>query len=274
MAVKYAKYINSTGTHYISNSGSDENRKYHGGKAGDQTGQEWVLKAWYNRPWTVVLRYPDPEVGQKIAELGCAAAFNNKVGYDQYQRTTYWAQLQKAGYDPSKITVACEADCTAGVAANIKAVGYIMDINSLKKVSVSTYSGNMKSALVAAGFKALTAKKYLTGRGYLLPGDILLYEGHHAATNITRGKYYTSELKSIVKVEVKPATSVDGKKYVLVNNGNYYVRTAAIASAKSIGVAKKGTKLEYLGKSENNWYNVKFEGQEGWISGKCGKVEG
>lgn len=29
-----------TGTHYISNSGSDENGKYKGGNAGDQTGKE------------------------------------------------------------------------------------------------------------------------------------------------------------------------------------------------------------------------------------------
>lgn len=273
MAVKYSKYINSTGTHYISNSGSDENKKYHGGKAGDQTGHEWELKAWYNRPWTVVLRHPDANVGQKIAELGVAAALNNKVGYDQYQRTTYWAQLQKAKYDPSKIDVACEADCTAGVAANIKAVGYLMDVKELKNVSVSTYSGNMKSVLVNAGFKALTAKKYLSGHGYLLPGDVLLYEGHHAATNVTRGKYYASELKTSVKVEVKEKTA-SAVKYVVVSKGNYYVRTASNAAAKSIGVAKKGSKLEYLGKTENNWYKVKFNGNEGWISSKCGSIEG
>ena len=36
----YKKYILSTGTHYISNSGSDENGAYHGGKAGDQSGHE------------------------------------------------------------------------------------------------------------------------------------------------------------------------------------------------------------------------------------------
>lgn len=34
----YRKYILLTGTHYISNSGSDENGAYHGGAAGDQTG--------------------------------------------------------------------------------------------------------------------------------------------------------------------------------------------------------------------------------------------
>ena len=188
MSIDYNKYIMSTGTHYISNSGQDENKGYHGGKAGDQTGKEWQLKAWYNRPWSVVLRYPDIAVGLKIADLGCAAALNDKIGYDQWQRTTYWTQLQKAGYDPSKITTACEEDCTAGVTANVKAVGYLMSIKALQNLPTDTYSGNMRSRFVAAGFKALTASKYLTSPNYLLPGDILLYEGHHAATNITYGK--------------------------------------------------------------------------------------
>lgn len=188
MAINYLKYIMSTGTHYISNSGKDERNQYRGGQAGDQTGHEWELKGWYNRPWSVILRWPDPAVGLKISQLGIAAALNNKIGYDQGQRTTYWTQLQKAGYDPSKITTACEEDCTAGVTANCKAVGCLMEIPGLKDLSIDTYSGNMRSRFVKAGFRALTEKKYLTSSSYLLPGDILLYEGHHAATNITYGK--------------------------------------------------------------------------------------
>lgn len=186
--IDYNKYLMSTGKHYISNSGQDENKSYHGGKAGDQTGHEWELKAWYSRPWSVVLRYPDIAVGLKIAELAIAAALNDKVGYDQWQRTTYWEQLQKADYDPSKITVGCEADCTAGVTANVKAVGFIMGIPALSSLPIDTYSGNMRSRFVKAGFKALTEEKYLTSGNYLLPGDILLYVNHHAATNVTYGK--------------------------------------------------------------------------------------
>ncbi|MBO7670964.1 MAG: peptidoglycan-binding protein [Oscillospiraceae bacterium] len=184
----YDKYIMSTGTHYISNSGKDENGTYHGGKAGDQSGHEWELKAWYSRPWTVILRYPDINVGLLIARLGCAAALNNKIGYDQYQRTTYWKQLQAAGYDPSRITEPCEEDCTAGVTANVKAAGYLMNIPKLKDLPTSVYSGSMRATFVNAGFKALTASKYTGSPNYLLPGDILLYEGHHAATNVTYGK--------------------------------------------------------------------------------------
>lgn len=187
MAIDFLKYIMSTGTHYIANSGKDERNQYRGGQAGDQSGHEYELKKWYSRPWSVILRWPDPAVGLKIAQLGIAAALNDKIGYDQGQRKTYWTQLEKAKYDPSRITTACEEDCTAGVTANCKAVGYLLDIKGLKDLAIDTYSGNMRSRFVAAGFKALTASKYLTSPNELLPGDILLYEGHHAATNISYG---------------------------------------------------------------------------------------
>ncbi len=171
----------------ISNCGHDENGKYSGGKAGDQTGTEWQIISWYNRPWNVVLRHPDLRVGEELAYLGKAAAENNNVGYDQNQRTTYWTQLTAAGYDPSKIAVKCEADCSSGVAANVKAAGYRLGISKLKSVSKDCYTGNLKSALKSAGFEALTESKYLTSDKYLLPGDILLYEGHHTATNLDYG---------------------------------------------------------------------------------------
>lgn len=182
----YDKYILSKSPHYISNSGKDENNTYHGGKAGDQTGHEWELKAWYPRPWTVVLRWEDITVALLIARLSCAAALNDKIGYDQWQRNTYWAELQKAGYDPSKIATACEEDCTAGVSANVKAAGALLGIKALQKLPLCS-SRNMRQEFVAAGFKALTASKYLTGPDYLLPGDILLYESHHAAANVSYG---------------------------------------------------------------------------------------
>ena len=74
MAINFDKYLYSTVTHYISNSGHDERKKYTGGAAGDQSGDEWSLRSWYNRPWSVVLRYPDKGVALTIARLGIAAA--------------------------------------------------------------------------------------------------------------------------------------------------------------------------------------------------------
>ena len=194
----HSKYINSTGTHYISNSGSDENGAYKGGQAGDQTGKEWQMRSWYNRPWLVVLRHPDQKVGLKLAQLAIDAALNDKIGYDQGQNRTYLAQLKAVGWEPSKITVACEADCSAGVCANVTATGYLLGIKALKE-HTGTYTGNMRSALTKAGFKALTDSKYLTSGDYLLPGDILLNDNHHTATNVTIG--------AKVKKDWNPGTS-------------------------------------------------------------------
>ena len=170
----------------ISNSGSDERGSYSGGTAGDQTGKEWQIRTWYNRPWNCVLRHPNETVRRKMSELAIKAANNNHVGYNQGNRYSYWAQLQKANYDPSAITTNCDADCSAGVIANTKAVGYIMGISALKNLQ-ATYTGNMRSCYRNAGFAVLTESKYLTGPDYLLPGDILLNDAHHTAMFVSTG---------------------------------------------------------------------------------------
>lgn len=171
----------------ISNCGHDENNKYNGGKAGDQTGGEWKVINWYNRPWKCVLRHPDAKVRKMIADMARAAAKNNLVGYDQSQRYTFWEHLKASSYDPAKITVKCEADCSSGVAAIVKGAGYRLGIQKLKDVSIYLYTGNMRAGLKAAGFEVLTASKYLTSDAYLLEGDIILNDSAHVATNLTTG---------------------------------------------------------------------------------------
>jgi hypothetical protein len=250
----YSKYINSTSTHYIANSGSDERKKYTGGAAGDQTGHEWELKKWYSRPWTHVFRYEkDPAVGIKLAELGCAAALNNNIGYDQYQRTTYWKQLQAVGYDPSKITVKCEEDCSAGTAANVKAAGYLLGIKALQNVSSSMTSRNTVSQLKAAGFTVLTASKYTAGTSYLLPGDILLYENHHVAINVTKGKNavaITTTTSTIVKPEV--SLPIIG---TAVAKANMFVRPSETSSS-NYGTISKGKTVEVVELLDNGWMKI------------------
>lgn len=276
MAIDFNKYIFSTGTHYISNSGSDENKKYTGGTAGDQTGHEWELKSWYNRPWTVVLRYPDQKVALTIAELSIAAALNNKIGYDQNQRTTYWTQLQKANYNPSAITVACEEDCTAGVSANVRAAGYLCGIKALQDVPICS-SRNMRAQFTKAGFKALTDSKYLTSGKYLLPGDILLYESHHAAANITCGSAVRSSWNP---GEVTPVAPDDDKeepksnfKHYIEATGSVNVRKGPSKEYGSLGSIKKGDKLPYWEKTfDNGWYLVEYKGQLAAVSNKYGKI--
>ena len=272
----YTKYLNSTSTHFISNSGSDENKAYHDGKAGDQTGHEWELKPWYNRPWSVVLRHPNQAVALTIAKLGIDAALNNKIGYDQYQRTTYWEQLKKVGYAPSKISVACEEDCTAGVSSNVKAAGFIHGIVSLQNVSICS-SRDMRSVFTKAGFTALTASKYLTSGKYLLPGDILLYEGHHAATNITCGSAVRSSWNpgattTPVNTDTEKKKEAVETPYVEIT-GSVNVRKGPDTSYPVQGIAKNGDRLRFFCFTfPNGWLLVEYSGQLCAVSGKYGRV--
>ena len=135
----------------ISNSGSDQNGRASGGRAGDQTGSEWKIRTWYNRPWDCVLRYPDRSVANLIAQLAIEAADNNLIGYDQGQRNTYWQHLKASNFRPSQITIACEADCSKGVIDNTRAVGYLLNIPALQNIN-ATYTGNMRSGFKASGF--------------------------------------------------------------------------------------------------------------------------
>ena len=203
----------------ISNSGHDENGRYSGGKAGDQTGGEWQIRTWYNRPWNCVLRYPDRKVGDLIADLSRQAALNDYIGYDQGQRSTYWEALKKAKYYPSKIKILCESDCSAGVLANVKAAGYILGIKALEDVAPDGWTGSMRVQLTAAGFKLLTASKYLTSDNYLLPGDILLNDRSHTAVNLDTGKYAGNV------PDVKAEKIKTGQKWFNTYYGDFLIRT-------------------------------------------------
>ena len=171
----------------ISNCGHDESGQYSGGQAGDQTGGEWQIQEWYNRPWNVVLRHPDKNIGNMLAELAREAANNPNIGYDQNQRTSFYWNLMGVDWRPSRITTPCETDCSAGVAALVIATGYLSCNKDLQGISPDIYTGNERAALVSAGFEALTDEKYRTSDRYLLPGDILLLEGHHTAINLSYG---------------------------------------------------------------------------------------
>jgi len=282
MATNYDKYILSTGTHWIANSGKDENSGTQGGRAGDQTGHEAEVRKYYVRPWTVVLRYPDQAVADKIADLSIAMCLNDKIGYDQSERTSYWAALKKANYDPSKITTACEEDCTAGVSSNVRAAGYIFGIKALENVPICS-SRNMRQEFTRAGFIALTASKYLTSPDYLLPGDILLYENHHAACNLTVGSKVREQWNPSSYPGPKPeepATDDDPaediqKPVVIITGSSVFVRKGPDVTYGPLGVVHQGDKLHYFGYAypANGWHLVEYMGQTGWVSGKYSRLE-
>lgn len=171
----------------ISNCSHDENGRYSGGKPGDQTGTEYCVRPWYDRPWNCVLRYPKREVGEKLAVVARAAAKNEHIGYNQSRRGTYFYQLRKAGWHAARVNVDCEADCSSSTCANIVAVGHRLGYEKLAGLNPMLTTSTMRSALKNAGFTVLTDEKYTKRPDYLLPGDVLLYEGHHTAINLDKG---------------------------------------------------------------------------------------
>ena len=227
----------------ISNSGSDERGKLSGGQAGDQTGTEWQIRPWYNRPWTHVLRHPDAKVREELAKLAEWAANNNLIGYDQGQRYTYRQHLKASGWDPRKITVKCEADCSSGVITNVEAVGHRLGITKLQRASsVASYTGDMRLGLKGIGFEVLTASKYLTSDKYLLRGDILLKEGSHTATNLTNGSLSGASTPSTPAPSTPSTPTTTDTKYTVKKGDS----TSAIAK-------KFGVTVDNL----VNWNNIK-----------------
>ena len=259
MAIDFGKYIYSTGVHYIENCGHDENNKYKGGKSGDQTGKECYLRSWYPRPWTCVLHYPDPDVRILIARMAIAAALNDCVGYDQGQRTTFWSALKEANYNPVMIHTPCEADCTSSTAAICKGAGYLTDVAGLRNLPLSITSRNMKEQFQKAGFGVRTASKYLTSGDYLEPGDILLCENHHAAINVTAGKY------SSPKAENK----------VLITGKSVRLRQGPSVNTSTLAILHLGETYPYDNEtvdSGSGWYRIIVGMTKGYVSRKYSRL--
>ena len=181
----------------IGHASGDERGKASGGSAGDQTGKEVCTRNWYNKPWTSVIRPKDSSVAEKIAKAMEQACANDKIGYDQGQRTTLYTKAKEAGWDLSKITSKCECDCSSLVAVCVNAAGIT--------VSKDIYTGNEKAALSGTGaFEVLTASKYTGSSSNLKRGDILLGNGHTAVVlSDSDGATTSSSSATTAKSEAK-----------------------------------------------------------------------
>lgn len=264
----------------ISNCGHDERGKYSSGEAGDQTGTEWAVIKWYNRPWKCVLRHPDKKARSMIAQMAKAAANNNMVGYDQSQRYTFWDNLKDSNYNPEEITVKCEADCSSGVAAIVKAAGYRLGIQKLKDVSIYCYTGNLREALRAAGFEVLTDSKYLTSDEYLIEGDVLLNDSCHTATNLTTGAKATETTITAsngVKVDVKVEAAQSRDKnlagtYTVMASDFLSLRAGAGTGKTELKKMLPGEKVQcygyYTSVSGVKWFYVVYKEITGFCSSK------
>ena len=208
----------------IGHASIDENRKAKGGAAGDQTKKEVYTRAWYSYPWTSVIRPKNSTVAEKIAKAMEQACANDKIGYDQNQRTTLYTQAKAKNWDLSKITTACECDCSSLVAVCVNAAGIA--------VSKDIYTGNEKAALNATGkFDIYTSSQYIAKDSYLKRGDILLGSGHTAIVLSNGDKVVVQNLTATQKPVATQATTTTGLK---VGDAIKLVAGAKYTSGKNV----------------------------------------
>ncbi len=164
----------------IAHASIDETGKIKNGIAGDQTGKEVCKRSWYNKPWSCVIRFTDPEKRERIAWCMEKAAENDHIGYDQNQRNTLLTQARKFNYDVSKVVEDCETDCSALVSVACMYAGIPESFLTLHGNCATTRT--LKSILMAVGgVEIYTSTIYTSKSDRLKRGDILLKEGSHVA---------------------------------------------------------------------------------------------
>lgn len=162
-------------TTIVSNSGHDERGKWSGGAAGDQSGTEWYLCPWFDFGQRYVLRHPAKEARELLATLAREAAGNDRIGYDQDDRLSFYRALARSDWRPSRIREDVESDCSAGVTALVIATGHILRYSRLAELDPSTTTYVMLDRFRAAGFQVVTD----FNKDTVLIGDICLKPSQH-----------------------------------------------------------------------------------------------
>ncbi len=251
---------------FIGNAVHDENEKAKGGQPGDQTGKEVVVQAWYknSKGWRV-LRPKDGTVARKIAEAMRNACANNAIGYDQGDRNTLYTEAAKIGFDPGRVSVPCETDCSALVRVCLAYSGI--------KVA-NFHTGNEAAILLATGkFTELTGKEYTDSPDRLKAGDVLItsVKGHTAVVLNDGPK---ADKDPDPTPEPEPPAPTPGTKMIKVK-GSVRVRDgngknhAQIKPTVSKRTNPSGL-IPYNGQATESpyWYMTTWQGQPGYITSK------
>lgn len=172
--------------------GSEEGTK--NGEPGDQTGAEVRIAKWYisgekdGKKWDYVIRSTKKVKRKKIAENAEAGARNSHLGYSQTDRYSAYDIVKMRGFDLSKLDKDANTDCSQMATICASFAGY--------PIPRDTYTGNMKERYKAVGgFKFHSSKKYTADYKKLIPGDILLRVGHHAAMVINNVYWLKTTIK-------------------------------------------------------------------------------
>lgn len=241
-------------TVYIGHASGDERGKASGGQAGDQTGKEVCRRTWYlnSKGWRV-FRAKDPAIAKLIA-AGMRKAFeNDRIGYDQGQRDTLYSLAAKVDFDCSRVTTACETDCSALVRVCCAYAG-------VKMQNFNTASEPAR--LMATGkFEEKTGSKYTESSDYLCEGDILVTKVKgHTAVVLSDGP------KAERQTAPDPADKT-GKVVKIIGNA-VYIRNSDSTKGGILSVAHAGERYPFLGTAPSGWHKIQAKKGIGYITNK------
>ena len=243
----------------IGHASIDENGNVAGGKAGDQTKKEVCTRDWYADSWSVLLRPKKSAIAEKMAKFCEKVCANSRIGYDQYQRNTLRTKAKAAKWDASKISEACETDCSAFMTVCAEAAGLSMDSAYTSGNAPTTYT--MRAKFKATGaFDVLTDSKYLTSSNYLKRGDILVKESGHTVMVLSDGSKVKSTTHSDTTKTTSQSTTATKETVHTVKKGDtlsaiagkYGTTVQKIAEYNNISNPNKisvGQKIKIPGKS-------------------------
>ena len=223
--------------------------------AGDQTGKEVCTRTWYNKPWDMVLRYPNITVSAQARNIAIKLANSNLVGYDQSQRNTLYKELEKHNWDVNKYIqsgVKTECDCSSFVYAV-----YCCVIPKLRGEANAPRTSTMKKFLTSKGFKCYTTSDYTARTNKLVKGDLLNKAGSHVVmfagndtdvdtvSAVPKIEYYTKYSGNTVSIVVALNTigvdsSYSNRKSIAIKNGITNYSGTAAQNTQLLNLLKQG----------------------------------
>lgn len=252
----------------IGHSSKDENGRFSGGVAGDQTGKEVCVRNWYNGKWDFVARFKDRAKAKKAAKACEDACKNPFVGYDQGQRNDLRTEARKVMYNLSMVATPCESDCSSFMGVCVEAAGIKLPEGN------GPTTRTLRDVLEATGeFEILTDEKYLTSDKYLQEADILCKEGSHTVMALEdgslAGKDTLSELgTATMYYNVRLPLLVKGSEGAAVENLQRLLKARGYGLGK-FGPNKDGVDGEF-GEATENALEAFQEDMDLEVDGKCG----
>lgn len=163
----------------------DERGRISGGRAGDQSGREVSITPWYSKPWKLVIRHPNEELGRAAATLAVKAANSNLIGYDQGERNSFYRELKKHNFNLDAYIasgVRTETDCSAFMYAI-----WCCLLPQMRADGNAPTTSTMRGFFAQYGFTVLTGDRYLISDRFLKTGDVLVKPAGHTAIAINDG---------------------------------------------------------------------------------------